>query len=322
MSTPEERLLDSILSRSYEIEESLPFDESFEDDLYPVDPDGFENPLVDEEDRDILMHRDAHFAGNFDLMIEAYMDEKKSAVLDTSMKRIQTLARQEQELQRNIAAILLSGPDAEKIAFSRKMYRDLSALFDNPQKSLPKAVAGLILTESEHAEEEIDEVCSYGKAAIEPLLEIVESPLFTDPLFPGYGEAPLLAARALALLQAGEAVMPILYLIKEAPHLENELVTVLHAIGPTAKVSLMKLAEHYDDTALQALLAFPDHETAAFCFRMLKSNPDHPAAPYFVLGCEHLNDQEKQEFTDLLKSGKYPAGVLEEMRFLTSSWNK
>lgn len=316
MATPEERILDSILSRSYEVEGT----ESLDEDIYPIDSEQFENPLIDEEDRDILMHRDAHFGGNFDLMLEAYMEDKKSAVLDTSLKRIKTLAAQEKELQKNIAALLLSGVDAEKIAFVRKLYKDLASLFENEEKSLPKAIASLILTESDEANEEIDEVCSYGKAAIEPLLEIVESPLLVDPLFPGYGEAPLLAARALSKLQAKEAVMPILYLVKEAPHFENELMTVLHSIGDEAKALLKARAEHYDDTALQALLSWQDEEVALFCFGELKKAPEHALAPYFVLGCEMIPIKERDEFKRLYQEGKYPKAVLDEMKFLISSW--
>ena len=57
-------------------------------------------PLVEAEAIDILMHRDAHFGGRFDIMIEVYSKEKAGAVLDVSCEEIERLAQMEKRFRR------------------------------------------------------------------------------------------------------------------------------------------------------------------------------------------------------------------------------
>lgn len=318
-------LLHSLLTQSYELESS---EENSPINTESAKDEGFY--LVDSEDRDIIMHRDVHFGGKFDFMLEAYYGETKAAVLDTSVKRIEALKAYEEKLGSDIAPLILQGVDAEKVAFAKKMYKELSALFETKEKELPQAIGSLILSESEEPEQEIQEVVNYKEQAIQPLIDILTSDLFKDPLFPGYGLAPIHAADALGKLQAVEAIYPLIHLLSE-PSLgyEEAAVRNLHAIGNSAKEVLMKCTAQTppsttNERAAYALLVFKeDPKVAIFFFETLKKFLKYPSlGVYLVLGCEELPKQFFQEFRTLSTNSAVAKEIRDEMALIVNYWDK
>src|SRR5690348_4776893 len=106
-------------------------------------------PLADEQSISILMHRECHFAGQFSLMLEYYHNDGVGRVEDFSIERIQELADYEEQIGTNIAPLLLTGPDAEKVAQVREIYRNLREIYEvkNPKSRHPLLIADLILSE-------------------------------------------------------------------------------------------------------------------------------------------------------------------------------
>lgn len=318
-------LLHSLLTQSYEVESSeenssINGSTDIDEGLY----------LVDEEDRDIIMHRDVHFGGKFDIMLEAYYNETKAAVLDTSVKRIKGLQAYEEKLGSDIAPLILQGADAEKVAFAKKMYKELSTLFEAKEKDLPQAIGSLILSENEDPEQEIKEVVSYKEQAIHPLLDILTSDLFKDPLFPGYGLALIHAADALGKLHAVEAIYPLIALLSEASFgFEEAAVRNLHAIGDPAKDVLMKLTAQIpvsstNERAAYALLLFKeDLKVATFFFETLKKFLKYKAlGVYLVLGCEALPREFHKEFRTLSTNSEIAKEIRDEMVPIINYWDK
>ncbi|NDE82578.1 MAG: hypothetical protein EB051_03035, partial [Chlamydiia bacterium] len=64
-------------------------------------------PVMDSQDHEILMHRDAHFSGNFSIMLAYYEEEAKGSYTDFEPKRIRALKEIEEKSQINLADELL-----------------------------------------------------------------------------------------------------------------------------------------------------------------------------------------------------------------------
>lgn len=158
-------------------------------------------PFSDTLDHLILMHRDVHFGGSFHLMIDYYKKDGLGIQEEFDIDRILFLKEQE-ELQGNEALEdLLSDSEKAAVEEALAMYRELKKVsLDEQGPSLARAIADLIFSEEEFPTKEIHSVVSFKEKALEPLHALIDSPSLYDPLFPGYGFAPLRAARALRLL--------------------------------------------------------------------------------------------------------------------------
>jgi len=86
------------------------------------EPEAF--PMMDAVDKDILMHREVHFGGQFSIMLEYYAVEGKGVNPEFDLKRIEELAKIEAEMKENLAPFLLSGNDAELIARAKQAYKE------------------------------------------------------------------------------------------------------------------------------------------------------------------------------------------------------
>jgi len=311
-------LLHSLLSRSYDVE--LQEDETFIEEI-EADP---KLSLIQEEDRDILMHRDAHFSGSFDVMLDNYREGRRGAVLPIESRRIEFLRLQEAKLGKNLAPYLLTGADAEKVAFAKKMYYDLMALAEGTSKdTIAQAISKLILSEEDEIENALDKVLLFGNKAIPALLELLQSELFLDPLFPGYGKAPFLAALALGKLRAMESISSLFQLLKhESFEAEEAALKALVAIGEKAKEFLLKIVQkkpftEENERAAYALLQFESEEVALQFFQILKEliqsqskQLSSPFAHYLTLGLKALPDAQKKELQALAKNSKTPKDLL------------
>lgn len=321
----QEELLHSLLSKSYEVESDLAFSSS---DSIPT-----ENLLIDEEDRLIVMHRDVHFGANFDVMLSYYGDEKKGAVLDTSLRRIKALRQQEEALGKNIAPLLLTGADAEKVQAAKKMYHSLSTLFERAESlEVVREIANLILSEEEDSEKASASLIRLGQITVPYLIEIIESPAFKDPLFPGYGLAPSTAAFALGELKAEAAIIPLFELLRdESLEYEEVATAALYKIGDKAKEFLMRQAKkkpitRVNESAALALLPFKQDEQVSTFFLELLQDPEvqkiTPFACYLALGCEELPQKKRLEFQKIAKIPQLAKILREEIELISKYWDK
>ena len=79
-------------------------------------------PIIDSVDKEILMHREAHFGGLFSLMLDYYQEGGKGVQEAFSLARIEQLALLEKELQQNLAPLYLQGAEAERVGEAKQGY--------------------------------------------------------------------------------------------------------------------------------------------------------------------------------------------------------
>lgn len=264
-------------------------------------------PVADAIDHEILMHRDAHFGGLFQVMLDYYSQEGKGVQAEFSMERIERLFQLEKQAKQNLAALFLTAPEMQKVADAREAYRILKAIYHvkSPQSSHPRLIADLILTEDEEAEEEIEAIVAEKGTIVKALIELLRNEQFHDPLFPGYGQSPSLAVRCLGRIGDKRAIISLFEAIGEGDFFADDLILdALKSIGQTAKEFLLRVAAGHpinedNERALIALLAFKeDPVVAEACFALLKQ-PDFQKDPclstYLILACEGLQDPVKRE---------------------------
>ena len=306
-------LVDALFSKSIEV--TIP--EAEED----VTSDEFLDPnlaLFDEEDKEILMHRDAHFSGNFDLMLSYYEDEKRGAVLDIDPRRIMELKILEERMQKNLAPLLLQGPDAEKVSLAKVLYKGLNAQYDKKETTpLEKAICDLIFSEEVSNDELLQTICSFGTTAIPHLIALFENPLMHDPLFPGYGKAPQDFAKALGMLHAEDAI-PILFqqIGTSDFDLEEACLKALENMQNPTKTFCLKILSGRPITkdserAALLLLSFKKDKNVQKAFLQNLEDPAvrkrEQLACFCILGCEELEQDLRPQFFTLMKNTDFPA---------------
>ncbi len=283
-----------------------------EDVMERADLSEEEFALSDAEDLEILMHRDAHFGGSFEVMLEYYQRGGKGISEDLLPERIEELQQLQLSSGQDLASYLLGGAEAERVARARHAYRSLRELYDleSPSNPYPKLLADLILSEEEEAEEEVQAIVSQGQVAVPYLLQLLAAQDFYDPLYPGYGQAPALAAKCLGLIGDPKAITPLFEGIDSSDFFGEEAICeALHQIGQPAKNFLIRVLElrpmtRDNERAARALTHFvPDDEVAKACLHQLE-DPEvakhENLAGYLVLGCEGLADpEERQRFAAL-----------------------
>lgn len=267
-------LFSSLLSNNYDIETEdgeIPFEE---DNSFGV---------VDEEDRRILLHRDAHFSGSFPAMLEYYERPDARGVHDEiSYNRIAFLADVEKRLGRDIAPLILAGADAEKIAWARKMYADIQkASHDNPNAALFSTILLHEENELEFSEEDLQKLSQHPSL----LLMLASSEEFRDELAPGYGKAPLDAIRLIGKLKIREGMEPLLRLLATAEgEEEEELLFALYSLGDEVLekacsfLASKPLTPFHERMALLLLQFLPDPR-AVLCANTLLKDKEIERSP-------------------------------------------
>ncbi len=303
----------------------------------PLDPEQEPDSsfLGSAEDRDILMHRDAHFGGDFDTMIEYYEGEGKGMMQEFELSRIRELADYETAIAGNLASQLLTGPDAEKIKAARNAYKSLRELYSDkaPQDPKPLLLADLVLSEEEWPQQEIDAVVAHKTAIVPLLISLLRSEDFYDPLFPGYGQAPTLAARCLGLIGDKRAMISLFEAIGEANFFsEDYLLDGLKNIGDPAKEFLLKILHseplNFDnERAAIALVRFKDEPgVAETCLQMLFKPAvwkDPNLTLHLILACEGLKDPKLQEeFCKLGNEVGFPKMLLQDIKLVAKTFAK
>jgi hypothetical protein len=258
--------------------------------------------LTDELDHEVLMHRDAHFGGDFNVMLDYYQEDNIGIHPDLDVERISYLAEVERQLGQDLAPLILTGVEAERVAHARRAYEKLKEIYEveeEEEKSpFPRLIADLILTESEEPEQEIEAIVSHGTRIVPELLEIVKSDDAYDPLFPGYGYAPYLAMICLGRIKDSSSVIPLFETLGREMVFDEEVVLeALAEIGEPAKRFLLDIIKGRPITkdtlnAAFALTVFANQsEVAIACFEQLQDAHvlEKPLLrSYFLYNCEGI----------------------------------
>ena len=288
-----ENVINSILSRSYEFYES--FERELPEGLSFYGDEHADLPLFEEEDKLCLMHRDAHFSESFPAMEEYYSNpDAKGIVEEIDLPRIQMLETIQNGIKTNLAPLIISGPDAEKVALSKQMYKELADLAEKDPSSPEGLLASAILSE-----EDIDEIVAHISSEVvkkpKMLMLLATSDLFCDPLFPGYGTASCLAIRLLGRMKYEAAILDLFQLIgKRDFSTESAVLETLRKIGAPAKkfaidrLSSVPITSDHEKAAMVLIEFLPDKEITDL-FAIIIRDPkvtDVRLKSYLQLGLE------------------------------------
>jgi len=323
-------LLEGLLSKSFEIDAP---DVDAPDIIYSPSLGGVggDMPLFDEEDHAILMHREAHFASSFETMLQAYKEESPASVLDIDSDRIYELMLLEKKLGKNIAPLILHAQDALVISRIRKMYRLFREVLEEEKNPLFCAIAELILLEDPF--DVVEKKClAVRESIISSLITIIQNDVLYNPLFPGYGMAPIHAAHIIAKLKAKEAI-PYLFcmLDQDSFDVQNAALKALSEIGDEAKEFCIKNLESRpltknNELAAMALASFDcDDAVAKALLRQLADSTvlqKEPLIFYILSSCEILPEKFRPEFFEILKNTTVAKEVQQEILLLTKMWKK
>ncbi len=84
------------------------------------------------------------FGGKFDFMLDYYVKEGKGVNPDFEIARIRELQVLETGMQQNLAGVLLSGPDAERVAEAKEAYKKLRDLYEHKRsKKLQRELSAI-----------------------------------------------------------------------------------------------------------------------------------------------------------------------------------
>ncbi|MGM0439796.1 MAG: HEAT repeat domain-containing protein [Chlamydiota bacterium] len=226
-------------------------------------------PLADAIDHQIVMHRDAHFGGKFEFMLDYYRQEGKGVNEEFEIDRIENLAEVEKELDSDIAGSILLGYEAEEVAKARQAYKKLREVYESKsaEQTPAKLISDLILSEDEYPEKEIQAIVDKGQGALPLLINLLNSEDFYNNLFPGYGLAPALAAECLGAIGDSHAIEPLFRALKKGDFfIEDNCLQALKKIGEPAKEFLLR--------QLSSQPLTEDNELAAVALVEFKDDPE------------------------------------------------
>ena len=289
-------------------------------------------PLLNAVDLDIIMHRDAHFGGNFDVMIEYYEQKGVGVMPDFELDRIRQLKLHEEGLDEDLAESMMPLPAKQSVEKAKKLYVDLRSIYEvKASENVPKLISDLILSEEEVPVKEIDKIAQLGNRATDDLINLLTSDNFYDPLYPGYGRAPIFAAMALAKIKDPKAI-PFLFTAigQENFFTDDEIIKALLSFGEAAKAFLIKrlIAKPYSRDNENAIIALSsmeeDPEVAQHALKLLKEDEtwDHEAfASYLIFACSGLeSEEEKDQFSSLMEKKAVSDWLKKEIEVVINHW--
>lgn len=287
--------------------------------------------IIDTLDIDIILHRDIHFGKNFDIMLDYYLEKKVGVMPDFPIERIQQLKKMEQSLHNPLSSYL--PPTVDDIATRAKtLYTNLREIYANHEKTdIAVLISDLILSESEFPTSEINALIARGSDAVSPLIHIIQTTDFYDPLFPGYGRAPIFAAHCLAKIGDTRAIVPLFEALgQENFFTDDAIISALTQFGDKAKdflLSRMKQKPYTKDNihAVIALTSFPEDSTIAeTCLKLLQDTEARKKdsfAHYLLFGCSGLTKQiDRNTFKALENSSDFSSALRSDMRLIIKNW--
>lgn len=165
----------------------------------------------------ILMHRDVHFSGSFSAMLEYYLRDGVGVIDEIDIEEILHL----KILEEQSSPLSLGPEEKRRVLEAKEAYKKVQALYQNSQTTL---LADLILEE----EEKLD---NFTEAHLPWLIDLLHNSDFSDPLYPGYGLAPIRAAKVLGVLQKELGTKALferlLYIGNEEVYLQEEILVAL-----------------------------------------------------------------------------------------------
>ena len=291
-------------------------------------------PAIDAIDMEILMHRDAHFGSNFDVMIEYYEQNGVGTMPDFELEEIKRLQNLERDIKENLAELYLPEPAKKIVEDSRKLYLTLREVYSGDvAEKTSILISDLILSEELVPKKEIEALADQKELAVPPLIHLLSSPSYYEPIFPGYGRAPIFAAKSLAKIQDERAIPPLFEALgQENFFTDEEIIYALRSFGEKAKSFLIKvltlepLSKDNEHAAI-ALTAFAeDPEVARSALEVLKreSTLKRPTfATYLIFACSDLTRSEDQAaFIALSKESSLPKNLGQEMQLVLKNWKK
>jgi len=298
---------------------SMPFEEA-------------ELPVSDEECIDILMHREIHFGGKFSEMIPYYERRGRGVQFGIDTRKISALAAHEKELGQNIAPIMLEVSHAEKIAKVKKAYEVLREVYDKDKPALAELlITDLILTEEIDAENERKAITVRKGELVGALVQLLRSEEMHDPHYPGYGLAPIEAAKCLGEIGDIRALYSLFEEIGKGDFFDEEIIIKsFAAMKDQGKEFLLKvvskkpLTEDNEKAAI-ALASFKrDPEVIKTALELLKDlevQNDYPYSGYLALLFDEETDPAIQaEYQKIVQDKKTPQLLKDEMQIVTKQW--
>ncbi|MDX8430805.1 MAG: HEAT repeat domain-containing protein [Candidatus Algichlamydia australiensis] len=276
-------------------------------------------PILDESDLQIIMHRDCHFGKNFGIMLDYYQKESIGCHPEIEISAIQNLQKIEEALNEDLSDKLLPEHEKGRVKKMRDLYRELRDNYKNGGR-LAELLCDLILSEEEEPTKEIEALAKISDSA--PLIDLLGSDTFYDPLSPGYGRAPMLAAKVLAKIADPKAITPLFIALKQEDFFyEQEIQNALTSFGSAAKTFLLKVLQQKplsidNETAARALCQFSEDKDVTDTALKLLQDPE--ITQNLALSCYliSLAAEKKEELKSLLNSD-LPQEIKEEINFIT-----
>lgn len=331
-----------------------PKEKSFEDLVKEVDEelaaqevdDDIEDDLADwEEDDETLsedisvravMHRDAHFGGRFEDMFAYYSrGGKGSQTTDFDLTLIENLYDVEKNSSENLTDTYLSEAERTKVLHALEIYENLKKAREKTgsRDKYVRLIAELILSEEEYPEEVINAIVAEKEKIVPVLVELLESDYLRDPLFPGYGLAPLLAAQCLGMIGGKRAIIALFESIGHDDFFNEEIaIEALHRIGEPAKNFLLQVLKGKtitQDTEKAALVLdhfreYPDVAEAGLNMLKRKDVQNNILlSTYLILMCESLiNNKLRDEFITILQNKELAPLLRRDMEAVIKAWRE
>lgn len=289
-----------------------------------------EIPLLDAVDQEILMHRDVHFGGNFPIMIDYYKTESVGVMPDFEMIRIKELKKLQDELGEDLSMKVLPLPAVEEVNRAKELYKKFRDVYEQSDE-IPRLVSDLILAEEGQPEKEIAALVGKGDLAVDPLIHIIDSADFYDPLFPGYGRAPGLAAMCLGKIGNPKAVYHLFLAVgKENFFVDEAIIQAIVAFGDAGKEFLFKRLMQKpinkdNENAAVILASYPlDEEIAKLSLHVLldPETLQHEAlSSYLICMCEGLKGEtERKQFKSFSEKKVLTESLKNEALIVNRIW--
>ena len=284
-------------------------------------------PLLNTIDLEILMHKDAHFGGSFDMMMEYYANDGIGVQEEFDIDRIKELSLLDKE--GHLSSEVLPDLAKNDVLLSKDLYSKFKECYegDNP---LPQKIADMILSEDDHPEEEIKALASFETLAIKPLIEILLQDHFYNALNPGYGRAPINAVLCLKAINSDEVIPFLFNALGKSFMVDESIIDTLITLGSKAEEFLcdrLQSTPYTRDnyTAAMALASFPvSDETATVALYQLGNAETfkHDSFPsYLICICEGLEkEEERQKFIQISESDNVSRNLKDEMKLIISFW--
>lgn len=289
--------------------------------------------LTDELHHLILMLRESHFGGHFDLMLKSFrQDNFIGNNLNIDIEEIEYLENIEKQLKQNLAPLILSSQEAERIHQARLMYENLKNIYliknkDEDKKS--RAIADLLLIEFAPFDKEINAIIQLKETIVPELLNILNNPNFYDPIFPGFGEIPKIVVTCLSKINHLQTIPYIFSLLGKDGFSDDELSYVLSRFNDEARkffqqiLSSLPITKDHTKAAF-CLTRFDDLETIQFCEQLLYISEYHedPLLLYYLINIATQNPNPRLiRYIQEKIFQKLPKNLQKEIDLIVRDWH-